>query len=121
MDALGPLQLRIMHHIWKAGPSTVHEVHAAFNAMQATRSLAYTTFLTVMRNLTKRGFLDQVKGNRAHVFVPLIDEHAFKLAMVRQARKDLGGGDVRVLLRYLAEDDEIDAAVRARIVAIASS
>jgi predicted transcriptional regulator len=120
MEPLGRLQLRIMHHIWKTGPCTVHEMHAAMNAIQATRSLAYTTFLTVLRNLTKRGFLEQVKGNRAHVFVPLIDEQTYKLAQVRQMRQDFCGGDVAVLLRYLAQDEEIDAGKRDQIRAIAS-
>jgi len=118
MEPLGRLQLRIMHHIWKTGPCTVQEMHAAMNAIQATRSLAYTTFLTVLRNLTKRGFLNQVKGNRAHVFMPLIDERTYKLAMVRQVRRELCGGDVAVLLGYLALDEEIAVVKRQLIQAM---
>ena len=32
MEAIGPLQLRVMHYIWKHGPSTVHSVHDALNS-----------------------------------------------------------------------------------------
>jgi predicted transcriptional regulator len=115
MEPLGPLQLRIMHYIWKQGPRTVHEVHAAFNAEPSVKPLAYTTFLTVMRNLAKREFLDQVKGARSHRFVPLIDEKTYVSAMIRRIRKDLCSGDVNVLLDYVAQDDEIDPIKRERI------
>jgi predicted transcriptional regulator len=121
MDPLGPLQLRIMHHIWKKGPGTVHEVHSALHPDPAVKALAYTTYLTVLRNLTKRGFLDQIKGNRAHVFVPLIDERTFKLSQIRQMRQILFDGDVDSVLQYLAQDDEIDAGTREQITAIANS
>jgi predicted transcriptional regulator len=110
-----------MHHIWRAGPSTVHEVHTAFNALPASRALAYTTFLTVLRNLAKRGFLDQVKGDRAHIFMPLIDERTYKLAQVRQMRQVFCGGDVTELLGYLAQDDEIDETVRDRMRALTTA
>jgi len=120
MDPLGSIQIRIMNHLWKHGGCTVHDVHQAFAADAPSKPLAYTTYLTVMRNLTRRGFLDQLKGNRAHTFVPLIDERSYKLAQVRHARQDLCGGDVSVLLGYLAQDDQIDAGKREQILAIAN-
>ena len=121
MDPLGPLQLRIMHHMWKKGPGTVQEVHNALHADPAVKTLAYSTYLTVLRNLTKRGFLNQIKGNRAHVFVPLIDERTFKLSQVRYMRQVLFEGDINSILQYLAQDDEIDAGTREQITAIANS
>ena len=43
MEPLGFLQLRVMHHIWRTGPSTVHDVHVALNAQpDAPKQLAYT-------------------------------------------------------------------------------
>ena len=115
MAPLGSLQLRIMAHIWAKGPRTVHEVHDAFHAVPTTKRLAYTTYLTVLRNLTKRGFLEQIKGDRAHVFAPLIDERTFKLSQVRQVRQILFEGKADSLLSYLALDDEIDVEKREKI------
>jgi BlaI family transcriptional regulator, penicillinase repressor len=112
MEAIGPLQLRVMHYIWKHGPSTVHAVHDALNGEQGAQKLAYTTILTVMRNLARRKVLNQKASGRSHIFEPLIDEDTYKLGILRQVRKDLFAGDVHRLLGYLARDEELDAAVR---------
>ncbi|MBA2479446.1 MAG: BlaI/MecI/CopY family transcriptional regulator [Planctomycetes bacterium] len=104
-----------MHYIWKHGPSTVHDVHTALNAATTGKQLAYTTILTVMRNLARRKFLSQAADGRAHRFTPLIDEKTYKLGMVRQLRKDLFAGDIGIMLSFMALDDEIEEAKRAKL------
>jgi len=120
MEPLGFLQLRVMLYIWANGPSTVHEVHVALNTQPDTpRQLAYTTLLTVLRSLVKRAFLDQKPEGRAHRFALLITAAAYELAMVRQMRVELFGGDVGRMLGCMAGDDGIDEAKRVRIRALA--
>ena len=117
MDLIGPLQVRVMHHLWKHGPSTVHDVHSALNAKLGTRPLAYTTVLTVMRNLSRRKILSQRPQGRAHIFEPLIDEQSYKLSMLRHVRSELFAGDVDTMLRYLTLDEGISAPRRQSITA----
>jgi len=120
MEPLGFLQLRVMHHIWHNGPSTVYDVHVALNAQpNSPKQLAYTTLLTVLRSLVKRAFLDQKPEGRAHRFAPLITAAAYELAMVRQMRVELFGGDVGRMMGRMAEDEEIEARKRERIQALA--
>lgn len=120
MEAIGPLQVRVMHFIWKHGPSTVHDVHSALNGQPGGKQLAYTTILTVMRNLARRKFLSQAADGRAHRFSPLIDERTYKLGIIRQMRHDLFASEAKVLVSYLAQDDEIDDSMRARLKDLAS-
>jgi BlaI family penicillinase repressor len=115
MEAIGPLQVRVMHYIWKHGPSTVHDVHSALNGQPGGKQLAYTTILTVMRNLARRKFLSQAADGRAHRFSPIIDERTYKLGIVRQMRKDLFAGEAKVLLSYIALDEELDESFRGRV------
>ena len=115
MEPLGFLQLRVMHHIWRNGPSTVHDVHDALNAQPGVKQLAYTTLLTVLRSLAKRAFLEQKPEGRAHRFAPSITAAAYELAMVRQMRLELFGGDVGRMMMRIAEDEEIEARTRTRI------
>jgi BlaI family transcriptional regulator, penicillinase repressor len=112
MEAIGPLQLRVMHYIWQNGPSTVHAVHDALNGESGAQKLAYTTILTVMRNLARRKVLNQKASGRSHIFEPLIDEDTYKLGILRQVRRELFSGDASKLLAYLSRDDEIDEAKR---------
>jgi BlaI family transcriptional regulator, penicillinase repressor len=115
MEAIGPLQLRVMHYIWQNGPSTVHSVHDALNGEAGAQKLAYTTILTVMRNLARRKVLNQKASGRSHVFEPLIDEDTYKLGILRQVRRELFGGDVTKMLTYLSRDEDIEESKRGLI------
>jgi BlaI family penicillinase repressor len=115
METIGPLQLRVMHFLWSQGPATVNTVQEHINQHASNRPLAYTTILTVMRNLARRGFLSQTPQRRSHLFAPLIDERSYKLGMLRQMRHDLFGGQAEGLLAYLAQDEEVESGLRERI------
>ena len=99
MDMIGPLQLRCMHYIWKAGPSTVHQVHDALCKEKGAPKLAYTTILTVMRNLARRKILDQKPNGRSHIFVPLVDEKTYTSQVLAFVRDSYFGGDSKAMVR----------------------
>ena len=104
-DPIGPLQLRIMNHLWVVNVATVQQVMDALNGQpDAPRPMAYTTFLTVMRNLTKRRILDQrrIPGTKRHQFVVLVDAESFKSGVIRQICRDYCNDDPAVFRRYLA-------------------
>ena len=109
MEIIGPLQVKVMHHVWSCGSCTVHEVHDALMADPAARRLAYTTILTVMRNLTRRGLLAQTNVGRAHLFKPMIDEDTYKRGMLRHVRQELFHGDVQAMLAAVAADNSLDS------------
>jgi predicted transcriptional regulator len=101
-DPIGPLQLRVMNHLWKVNAATVQDVMNAVNGQADAKPLAYTTFLTVMRNLAKRRLLDQRKtATKRHQFVVLVDEESYKAGVVRQIYKDYCNNDADTLLRFL--------------------
>src|SRR5271154_7056265 len=101
MDAIGPLQLRVMQYMWKHGPATVHALHDALNGQDRSAPLAYTTVLSVMRNLSRRGLLSQKRGGRSHVFAALLDETTYKLEVVQQISKTLFADDLNGLVSFL--------------------
>ena len=118
MEPVGPLQIRVLHHLWNEGPSTVHDIHLMLNKQNlaiGSRQLAYTTVLTVMRNLVRRNILSQAPIGRAHRFTVLIERDAYQLGMLRQTRSELFCGCSKSLIRTLAEDDQLDASLRERL------
>ncbi len=101
-DPIGPLQLRVMNHLWKVNAATVQEVMNAVNGFGDGKPLAYTTYLTVMRNLAKRKLLDQRKtATKRHQFVVLVDEESYKAGVVRQIYKDYCNSDLGTMHRFL--------------------
>ncbi len=101
MEIIGPLQLRVMHHIWENGACTVHDVHATLNAVPEAPKLAYTTILTVMRNLARRNILNQKPAGRSHVFSPEITEDEYKQSLLMQICEDFFSGDADRMIEIL--------------------
>jgi predicted transcriptional regulator len=65
-DPLGPLELTVMQILWTHGESNVHDV-----AQKLDRPLAYTTVMTTLDRLFKKGLLTRRKSERAFLYSPL--------------------------------------------------
>jgi predicted transcriptional regulator len=63
--ALGSLELELMEILWSGGESSVRDVVPKLN-----RPLAYTTVMTTLDRLFKKGLLDRHKSDRAFVYSP---------------------------------------------------
>ncbi len=62
-----------MERIWRRGEISVRELHAEF----APR-LAYTTVMTTMDRLYKKGLLKRRKVGKAYIYVPSLTEHEYQ-------------------------------------------
>ena len=67
--ALSRLELACMKTIWCDGAKTVHHVQ---QRLQPKRPLAYTTILTVLDRLVRKGALTRVKQGRVHTYEPVL-------------------------------------------------
>ena len=65
MEALGPLEITVMEILWAHGDSNVHDV-----VQRLDRPLAYTTVMTTLDRLYKKGLLQRRKAERAFFYVP---------------------------------------------------
>jgi predicted transcriptional regulator len=63
--ALGPLEIAVMEILWTRGESNVREVAARLG-----RPLAYTTVMTTLDRLFKKGLLGRRKSDRAFLYLP---------------------------------------------------
>ena len=64
---LGPLEVDVMEAIWRFGASNVRDVVGRLE-----RKLAYTTVMTTLDRLFKKGLLDRQMADRAFVYLPKI-------------------------------------------------
>lgn len=68
MNTLGELERSVMEELWAApGPRSVREVHAA---LSTRRDLAYTTVMTVLDRLAKKGLVHRERDGRAYLYAP---------------------------------------------------
>jgi len=60
---LGPLEIHVMEVVWATGECNVRDV-----VEKLERRLAYTTVMTTLDRLYKKGFLDRHKAERAFIY-----------------------------------------------------
>jgi predicted transcriptional regulator len=66
--ALGDLEREVMTQLWDARePLTVRQVH---ERLSRERDLAYTTVMTVLDRLSKKGVVTQQRADRAYRYAP---------------------------------------------------
>lgn len=107
MRPFGDLEAAIMRDLWERGqPATVREVLASLNS---SRSLAYTTVMTVMDNLHRKGQLTREKSGRAWLYRPVRSkaEHA---ALLLQDVLEEAGDRQEVLMHFVADLDSASVA-----------
>ena len=103
---LTPQELAIMKVVWRKQEATVRDV---YEALQATRPVAYTTVMTMMRILQEKGFLTKVAEERAHVYTAAHPRQKGLGAIVRDFVDRVLDGASEGLLLHLAKDNKLTA------------
>ncbi len=87
-----------MDRLWSADPErglTVREVH---ESLAPGRDLAYTTVMTVLDRLAKKGLLVQEREGRAYRYRAAASRGSLTAELMREALDEFGTGDRRTAL-----------------------
>src|SRR5450631_2293249 len=97
---LGPFEQQLLQELWSHGSATVRELLADGRISQA-----YTTVMTTVDRLYKKGLLDRVAEGRAFRYTPRhTPEELQRVTALENIRQLLGSGDASSLpLSYLVE------------------
>ena len=99
---LGDLEMSVMKAVWRLGRATVHDVRGGLEG----RQLAYTTVLTTLRNLEKKGFLTHEVDGRSHVYAPLVAEREVERSTLGELLESVfDGSRARLVNALFAESD----------------
>jgi BlaI family transcriptional regulator, penicillinase repressor len=72
-------ELEILNVLWRAGPSTVRDVHEAL----ASRNTGYTTVLKQMQVMAEKGLLARSEEQRSHVYTANIARERTRQRLAR--------------------------------------
>jgi predicted transcriptional regulator len=98
----GDLEAVIMHRVWEYGkPVTVREL---FDELSAERTIAYTTVMSTMDNLHRKGWLSRVKEGKAYRYSATASREEYSARLMREAL-DAGGDTEAVLSHFVAQID----------------
>jgi len=104
MASLGERELDIMTVLWRESSGTVTEVQAALGT-----PLAYTTVLTILRNLEAKGFVRRVEEGRAHRYYPKVKQRVAQRRALRRLIDTVFLGSPEALLAQLVDDHDLTA------------
>ncbi len=110
MQGLGELEGAAMDALWQSGtPMSVREVLTELNR---SRQLAYTTVMTVLDNLHRKGWVARELDRRAYRYTPREDRQEAASRAVRELLES--SGDPEAVLLHFAQSasDEETAVLR---------
>jgi len=105
---LGDLEAQVMQRIWARSEAvTVRDI---VGDLERDRPIAYTTVMTVMDNLHKKGWLRRRAHGRAYRYEPTISGAEYSAGLMRQALAT-AADRTAALTHFLGElsADEADA------------
>lgn len=114
MRRFGDLEAAIMDSLWaRPTPATVRNV---LEDLSPRRTLAYTTVLTVVDNLFKKGWLRRELDGRAYRYAPTMTREEYGARQLRQAL-DGAGDPAQVFVRFVGNMSKEEAAALRRALA----
>lgn len=96
---LPPLELQCMKALWALGEATVKELRAR---LLPERPLAYTTVMTVMDRLARKGVVERRKQGRAHVYTSAVEPELIRERAVERLVETFFDGSREELLAHLS-------------------
>lgn len=99
----GDLEAVIMDRVWAGG--TVTTVREVFDELAGQRQIAYTTVMSTMDNLHRKGWLQRERAGKAFRYWPTMSRAEHSAALMRDALGAGGDSDL-VLTHFLDQLDE---------------
>ncbi|HZD02111.1 MAG TPA: BlaI/MecI/CopY family transcriptional regulator [Actinomycetes bacterium] len=115
---LGALERAVMEALWDlTGPRTGHSDATARQVVERlspSRTLAYTTVLTVLDRLERKGLVRRLREGRAHRYVPVATREAYAAELMLEALGRASDRDA-ALMRFVdaVSPEEAEALRRA--------
>ena len=108
--SFGERELDVMGVLWELGSGTVAEVRDALPT-----ALAYTTVLTILRNLEAKGVLRHEGEGKAHRYFPVVARATARRSALSRLVDKLFHGSPEALIAQLVHDRALDAAELERL------
>ena len=115
---LAPLELDCLNTLWPMGQGTVREIR---DRLAERLPRAYTTIMTIMDRLTRKGIVERKKSGRAYVYHANLTAEEARTQALGHVIDKFFGGSKEALLAQLAAPSPIAPLVRAAAAGAASS
>jgi predicted transcriptional regulator len=98
LTGLGWLEADVLRVVWDNGDVTVRDV---YERLREKRRIAYTTVMSVLRNLAAKGLLEQDKSQAAYVYWAKVTDEEVARGILDTLVDKIMGGRREPLIAYL--------------------
>ena len=102
-QSLTKAELHLMNILWDKGNATVQQMQDLLENPKP----AYTTTLTVMQILTKKGIVDFDRVGKAYVYKPVLSREEYIGGFMNDACDNVFGGSMRSFFSFFAKSEKI--------------
>ena len=99
------LELQVLSVLWENGPSTVRQI---LSAIPDGKKRAYTTVLTVMQVMEKKGLVSHTRDGLTHIYRPRLKKQQVLKPLMKELLKNVFRGSPSTALQYLLDDAAVD-------------
>ena len=99
------LELQILSVLWEQGPLTVRSLR---EALPDGKDRAYTTVLTLVQIMEKKGFVGHTSQGQAHLYHPLVKRRQVLRPMMQDLLKNVFLGDPARAVQCLLDGSRLD-------------
>jgi predicted transcriptional regulator len=97
---LAPLELDCMNTLWPIGEGTVREIR---DQLAPRLPRAYTTIMTIMDRLARKGIVERRKKGRAYIYKPSLSVEDARTHALGQIVESFFGGSREIAAAYLRD------------------
>jgi BlaI family penicillinase repressor len=96
--------MQVLSVLWRRGPSTVRDV---LDVMPDGKARAYTTILTVMQVMEKKGLVSHTAQGNAHRYESRVSRARVAGPLLRGLVRDVFGGSAATAMQHLLAENEV--------------
>jgi predicted transcriptional regulator len=106
-------EYRVLDALWRLGSASVGQI-----AETLKNKRAYTTVMTVLRVLERKGYVRHTIDGRTYVYAPVLARDQARRDVLNEVTSAFFGGSPKTLMLNLTKDAALDGEVAARIRAL---
>lgn len=114
VHGFGELEAVLMQRIWDHGGTLT--VRDLFEELREERNIAYTTVMSTMDHLYRKGWLARERDGKAYRYAPVASREEYSARLMREAMAAAGDTEA-VLSHFVAQMDGTESAALRAVVA----
>jgi BlaI family penicillinase repressor len=112
LTPLGETEMEVLNHVWELGEASVSEVR---EKILENRKVAYTTVMTVLKNLANKNYLKYRKEGLSYIYSAAIHPEDVRYNLVDRLVDKVFHGSPKDLVQALVQHEKLSDSEREEI------